>query len=195
VTSSPHEQSTIRPPHLLAVDLANRLNGRNGARVLDYCCGSGRNTAYLRAAGFDVEAIPDAEATLFDRSAIASPFAGIISSHGLLHGSASDIPARVSSLALRLEAGGWMCATFGSQRDARYGAGTRIDDDTFAATDGDERGVAHAYFDGTALRVMLEPLFEVRLLEERNASQTAGSWAHATPLSDAVHWFFIGERR
>jgi SAM-dependent methyltransferase len=194
MTSSPHEQSTIRPPHLLAVEIASRLAGRPKARILDYCSGSGRNTAYLRAAGFDITAVSDSQAAEFDRSGGAAEFAGIVSSHGLLHGFASEIPARIEMLAGRLEPGGWMCATFGSQRDARYGSGMRLGDDTFAAVDGDEPGVAHAYVDEASLRRMLEPFFELESLNESDAGETAGSWAHASPLSDAVHWIVIGRR-
>jgi hypothetical protein len=195
MTSSPHEQSTIRPPHLLAVEIASRLAGRPQARILDYCSGSGRNAAYLRSAGFEVVAIPDSQAGELDRSVGAAEFAGLVSSHGLLHGFAPEMPARIEMLAGRLEPGGWMCATFGSQRDARYGSGTRVGDDTFAAVDGDEPGIAHAYFNDRSLRTMLEPFFEIVALTEIDAGKTAGTWAHRTPLSDAVHWLFIGRRQ
>jgi hypothetical protein len=67
--------------------------------------------------------------------------------------------------------------------------------DTFAALDGDEAGVPHAYFDERSLRAILEPHFDVTSLIEWDATKTAGSWAHATPLSEAVHWFFVGQRR
>jgi hypothetical protein len=111
-------------------------------------------------------------------------------SHGLLHGFAAAMPARIARLAERLEPGGWFYAAFGSQRDARFGTGTRLEDATFSREDGDEPGVAHAYFDEPALRAMLTPHFEIKTLEERDATQTAGRWAHTTtPLTDAVHWF------
>jgi hypothetical protein len=113
----------------------------------------------------------------------------------LLHGVAAETTARVAGLAERLEPVGWICATFGSQRDSRFGTGIRLAGDTFAAVDGDEPGVPHAYFDERSLRAILVPYFEVTSLIEWDATQTAGSWAHATPLSDAVHWFFIGRRR
>ena len=195
MTSSPHDQSTIRPPHPLTVELADRLGDARGARVLDYCAGSGRNAVSLRSLGFEVVAIPDDDAPEFDRSPIETRFAGIVSSHGLLHGLAHETQARVAGLAARLNPGGWMCATFGSPRDARFGKGVRLAPDTFAAIAGDEAGIAHAYFDARSLRAILEPCFEIALLAERDATQTAGRWAHATPLSDAVHWFFVGRKR
>jgi len=195
MTSSPHDQSTIRPPHPLAIELAKRLIDARGARILDYCSGSGRNAAYWRSFDFDVVEISDRDAPEFDRSAREIPFAGIVSSHGLLHGVASEMKVRVAGLAARLEPDGWMCATFGSQRDARFGNGIRVAGDTFASLDGDEPGVPHAYFDERSVRTILEPLFDVLSLIEWDAAQTAGSWAHATPLSDAAHWFFTGRRR
>src|ERR1700759_2219350 len=91
MSTSPHEQSTIRPPHPLAVELSERLVGRAGARVLDYCSGSGRNAAFLRRCGFDVDAIADAAAETFDRTVTSNEFAGIVTSHGLLHGYAPRI--------------------------------------------------------------------------------------------------------
>jgi hypothetical protein len=194
MTSSPHDQSTIRPPHPLAVELANRLGHAHGARILDYCSGSGRNAAYLRRLGFEVVEISDDDASKFDRSPYETRFAGIASSHGLLHGLARETKVRIAGLAARLKPEGWMCATFGSQRDARFGRGVRVAGDTFASADGDEPGVSHAYFDERSLRTLLEPYFEIEMLEECDATQTAGGWAHATPLSDAVHWFFIGRR-
>ncbi|HXM07818.1 MAG TPA: hypothetical protein VN936_10145, partial [Candidatus Acidoferrum sp.] len=138
MTSSPHDQSTIRPPHPLAIELANRLGHARGVRIIDYCSGSGRNAAYLRRLDFEVVEIPDGDARDFDRSASEMRFAGIISSHGLLHGFATDTKARIAGLAQRLERDGWMCATFGSQRDARFGQGIRLAGNTFAAGDGDE---------------------------------------------------------
>jgi hypothetical protein len=195
MTSSPHDQSTIRPPHPLAIELAQRLTGAGGARILDYCSGSGRNAAYLRGAGFNVVAIPDADAPEFDGSPVATRFAGIVSSHGLLHGYASSMAIRIASLAGRLEPLGWMCATFGSRRDGRYGVGLQLEAGTFAVQTGDEPGVPHTYFDEASLRAMLDADFEIATLDERDAAQTAGRWAHSTPLSNAVHWFFAGRRR
>jgi hypothetical protein len=193
--TSPQDRSSIRSPHPLAVELARRLSGTSHARVLDYCSGSGRNAAWLEAGGLDVVAIADDAAAAFDRSASGDRFAGIVSSHGLLHGYASAMGARVHGLAEHLHPEGWLCATFGSKRDARYGTGTRLENGTFASESGDEAGVAHAYFDEPSLRALLEPDFDILELAERDAGQTAGTWAHSAPLTGALHWFFVGRRR
>ena len=84
----------------------------------------------------------------------------------------------------------------GRQRDARFGRGTRIDDSTFAPTDGDERGVAHAYFDRERLLSILDRYFIVESLSEHCVDDVAGSWAHRErPLDGAAHWFAIARKR
>jgi SAM-dependent methyltransferase len=194
MTTSPHDRS-IRPPHPLAVELAGRLRGVRRARVLDYCAGSGRNARWLEHEGFSVAIVADDEASAFDRTEAHQSFDGIVSSHGLLHGISTRMPGRVEHLAKQLRPGGWMCATFGSTADRRFGVGERLDDATFAPQDGDEFGVAHAYFGEPALRTMLDAYFDIAVLEERDATQTAGRWAHSQPLIGAVHWFFVGSAR
>lgn len=177
--------------------LAERLRARPEARVLDVCTGSGRNASALRAAGYDVSAIADTEA-----SAIASAlppsgtFAAAISTHGLLHGTRETITANVAAIAARLEPGGLLYATFGSIRDARFNTGRRIAETTFAPLDGDERGVAHTYFTRDGLHELLRPHFIVEHLKEACVDAAAGSWAHRErPLSRAVHWYVAGRRR
>jgi SAM-dependent methyltransferase len=192
--TSPHDRS-IRPPHPLAVELAGRLRGIARPRVLDYCTGSGRNASWLERAGLSVAIVSDDEAPAFDRTDPLPSFDGIIASHGLLHGMATAMPRRVERLARRLRPGGWMCATFGSTADERFGVGDRFDDATFAPRDGDEMGVKHAYLDESALRTLLDAHFDIAILDRHDAALTAGRWAHSQPLTGAVHWFFVGSVR
>ncbi|HEY1681358.1 MAG TPA: methyltransferase domain-containing protein [Candidatus Tumulicola sp.] len=192
--TSPHDRS-IRPPHPLAVELAGRLRGVPHAHVLDYCTGSGRNARWLERAGFSVAIVSDDEAPAFDRTDPHPSYDGIVASHGLLHGIATAMPGCVARLARRLRPGGWMCATFGSTHDKRFGVGERLGDATFAPLDGDEAGVAHAYFDEPFLRTMLDAYFDIAVLDRHDAVQTAGRWAHSQPLTGAVHWFFVGSVR
>ncbi len=64
------------------------------------------------------------------------------------------------------------------------------------ALEGDERGVAHAYFDRERLTALLEPHFSVESLEERAVDDVVGYWAHRdAPLRGAVHWFVIAANR
>jgi SAM-dependent methyltransferase len=187
----------VSEPHPLAERLIERLQSVPHSRILDFASGSGRNREALERAGFAVVAIDD-------RTAVSStPFAGItqrftaaISTHGLLHGVPSTIAANVRSIAECLEPGGLLYATFGSTHDARFGSGRRLDASTFAPTDGDERGVAHAYFDREALSALLEPYFEIASLDESGVDAIAGKWAHrGRALTGAAHWFVIARKR
>ncbi len=150
----------------------------------------------MRAAGFDVVEISDADA---DSAEALSPaigtFAAAVSTHGLLHGTVAAITARISRIGDRLAPDGLLHATFGSVRDARFGTGRRIAAATFAPLDGDERGVAHSYFTRTELESLLQPRYDVEALDQNGVDSVAGSWAHRRrALADAVHWFVIARR-
>jgi hypothetical protein len=183
--------------HPLAQRLIECLRGERGRRVLDFAAGSGRNAAALRRAGFTVIEVDDAAADSGESlTRMKERVAAVLSTHGLLHGTAPAIAARVHAIAAVLEAGGWLCATFGSSRDARFGEGQRIADATYAPTAGDERGVAHTFFNREELRALLDPLFAIESLTERGVDEVAGLWAHQErPLTGAVHWFVIARRR
>jgi hypothetical protein len=195
--ASPQSQDTIAAAHPLARELVARLGRRGSGPVMDFAAGSGRNTRALREAGFRVVSIADgvaeAEAPL---AGITDRFVAAFSSHGLLHGTPAIIAAKLTSIVQCLDTGAPLYATFGSSRDARFGKGERIGQWTFAPTEGDERGVAHTYFDRPRLTAILEPYFTVESLEECDVDAVAGTWAHRdVPLSGAVHWIAIGVKR
>lgn len=189
--------SAITEPHPLAAALIERLHAGDGARVLDFACGSGRNGAALRAAGFTVVEVDDAAAgTAEPLRDISEPFDAAISTHGLLHGTPDAIASRLRAIAERLHTGGILHATLGSSRDERFGRGLRLGDWTFAPLDGDESGIPHTYYDRDRAVAMLVPHFHVESLEEADVDDVAGRWAHtARPLQGAVHWFAIARRR
>ncbi len=192
--SSPPDPSSIRAPHPLARLLAERLGGEG--RILDFATGSGRNRAALERAGFEVTAVDDeAAAGSSLRPVAGGPFRAAVSTHGFLHGTADEAIARVRAVAAALEPGGWVYATFGSSRDARFGKGTRLGPQTYAPAEGDERGVPHAFFDEAQLRGALAGVLEIESLEERGVDGIAGAWAHEQrPLEAAVHWFVVARR-
>ena len=176
-------ESAGRPPHPLALGLIARLRERTGARILEIGSGSGRNTAALRRAGFAVDEYDDRRGGSYE---------GALSTHALLHGTPATIAQQLSAIAALLEPGSPLYASFGSMRDARYGVGRRIEDDVFAPVDGDERGVAHAFFDDRRLAELLEPHFSIEALDEIGVDDIAGRWAHErAPLQGAVHWFAL----
>jgi hypothetical protein len=179
---SPH--APHRPPHPLAFALIERLRGQPGARVLEIGAGSGRNTRALAAAGLAVQTLP------------ASDCAGALATHALLHGTQASLAALLAQIARALEPDAPLYATFGSVHDARYGKGQALEPHVFAPLDGDEIGVAHAFFDEARLRALLAPHFTVESIGETAVDEIAGSWAHpAAPLRDAVHWFVIAGAR
>jgi SAM-dependent methyltransferase len=194
---SPEKAPSIAAAHPLATLLIERLGGGPARRVLDFASGSGRNARALADAGFSVVALDDRVAASLDPLAgIQSPFAAALSTHGLLHGAPEAIGRRLSQLAHVLVKNGLLYATFGSVRDARFERGERVDDYTYAPASGDERGVAHAYFDRARLTRLLEPHFAIESLEERSVDSVAGAWAHRKrPLAGAVHWFAIATAR
>jgi hypothetical protein len=183
--------------HPLAQRLIECLRGEGRRRVLDFASGNGRNAAALRDAGFAVIEVGDAAAASEEPlMRTDGRVSAVLSTHGLLHGTVPAIAARVHAMAAALEDGGWLCATFGSLRDARFGEGERIDDSTYAPIAGDERGVAHTYFSREELRALLEPEFAIESLTEHGVDRVAGAWAHeARPLTGAVHWFVVARKR
>lgn len=165
--------------------------------MLDFGTGSGRNADALAAAEHPVTRVDDESAAQgAPLPLVPGGFAAVVSSHALLHGTLAEIAARLAALAESLEAGGLLYATFASTRDRRFGRGRRIAPRTFAALDGDERGVPHTYFTRSRLYALLAKHFTLESLEERAADAVAGRWAHATaPLAGAVHWFAVARRR
>lgn len=197
--SSPQDDAPIRPPHPLALRAIERLRDRlpGRVRVLDVATGSGRNAAALEQAGFDVVPVDDEAAMRVSAMrSLHGAFAGAVSSHGFLHGTAAEIAERLDALAAHLEPDAVLAATFGSTSDARFGSGTQIDPSTYAPSDGDERGVPHAFFTRSQICALLEPQYEIESIEERDVDEIAGKWAHReVPLSRAVHWFVFARRR
>jgi hypothetical protein len=195
--ASPEGPDTIVQPHPLADRLIERLRASGGVRVVDFACGAGRNTVALRRAGLIVVPIEDAAAeSETPLAGVDEPFAAALSTHGFLHGMPAAIATRVHTIALSLERDGLLFATFGSSRDARFAQGTRIDAHTFAPIDGEERGVAHAFFERARLGPLLEREFIVESLEERAVDRVAGAWAHREgALRGAVHWFAVARKR
>jgi hypothetical protein len=183
--------------HPLAQRVIECLRGEGESRVLDFASGSGRNAAALRGAGFTVIEVGDAAAASDEPlMRVNERVAAVVSTHGLLHGTAPAIAARIRAIAAVLEDDGLFCAAFGSSRDARFGEGERIADSTYAPTAGDERGVAHTFFGEEALRALLEPWFAIESLAQHGVDDVAGSWAHPeAPLTGAVHWFVVARKR
>jgi len=186
-SSSEQTADIFQDAHPLARRLFERLAGDTGP-VLVVGDGGGRNSRALRAAGLSVVAIPDA-APYTQFPATAKTYAGALSTHAYLHGTAPKIRAGIAELARVLKPNAPALLTFGSIQDVRYGFGDRVDEHTFAPGDGPEQGVPHAYFDRDAVLEVLRP-FTIVSLEEVIVDDIVGKWAHLeNEPPGKVHWF------
>jgi hypothetical protein len=155
--------------------------------VLVLGAGNGRNLPPLATAGLET----DVRAAADGLGGMRGSYAGILSTHALLHGTRARVSERVARAAALLAPGGYLLATFGSCADPRCGSGLFVPGEGWAATDGDEPGVSHAYFDHASLARVLRPFASYRSAE-RDVSTLVGRWAH-TARHDGrvprVHWF------
>jgi hypothetical protein len=176
-------------PHPLAVRVSHEQ--RTGDRVLVVGPGRGRSLGVLAAAGLSVETA-EAGDVLLDTQ--RGPYAAVLSTHALLHGTPAAVAARCARILERLTNGGRLYATFGSVRDPRFGTGTAVDGG-WAPNEGDEAGVVHAYFDRSALEAALAG-FLLLCASEHDVRETVGRWAHAPDavLRPSVHWFVEARR-
>ena len=186
-SSSPPAAGTFQSAHPLAQRLYDRVGAAAGPIVV-IGDGRGRNSSALAAAGLTVVAIPD-ETPYTQLAFPPRHFAGALSTHAYLHGTAAKIRLGLAELARVLQASAPIFLTFGSIQDVRYGFGEALDAQTFAPGDGPEQGVPHAYFDRDGLIEVLRP-FVITSLDEVRVDAIVGKWAHldAEPAGK-VHWF------
>jgi hypothetical protein len=182
-------------PHPLAAGLIERYRAAGwDAPVLEVAAGPGRNTRAFAAAGVPVVATRDDEPYTQlpgDHDAYAAGF----SSHGYLHGSTAKVRAGFAELRRVLRPGAPVYITLGSIHDERFGFGEALDEWTFAPGDGPEMGIPHGFFDRDTIVELLRG-FTIESLEEVDATNIAGEWAHE-PGADPEpirHWFVIATR-
>lgn len=187
MSSHSPDAPNLRRAHPLARALIARLESRQNARILEIGAGSGRNTAALRAAGFRV-------CSYSEQTRCAPPCDAALSTHALLHGTLSTLAAAVERIAHELKPDAPFYATFGSVSDARFGTGTRVDEWTFAPEAGDEKGVAHTYYDEERLQALLKRHFALESMEECPVDEIVGRWAHSEQPRGSVHWFVQATR-
>jgi len=200
--------------HVLARDLAARVSAPRRILVVGY--GSGRNLAPLLDAGLAIDLCEGdvtraaAAAQRYGASsrvriftALGSPDAttsivpdcdGALSTHALLHGNAAGLATSIASIHGRLRGGAPFYTTLGSTRDPRFGRGLRIDAATFAPDTGTEAGVPHVFLSEREVRAMLRD-FTIESLDEIDASEHVGAWAHEPEdAATIVHWFLRARR-
>ncbi len=179
-----------QPPHPLAERLASALAALRSPRVLVLGAGDGRNLAPFREREIAVNVV----AAGGSLATPATPYDGVLSTHGLLHGTRTAVAGRIAAIRSLLTGDGLLYGTFGSANDPRCGAGISVGGgDGWAPRTGDEAGVVHAYFDEAALRRSLTG-FTILRLDERDAAEIVGRWAHAPGGDPIVHWLVEARR-
>lgn len=176
--------------HPLASALAEiyRDRGLRGP-ILEIAGGSGRNTRYLVEAGFEVLSTRDDE-PYTQLPGGRDTFAAALSTHGYLHGAVPKLRIGLAELRRVLQPGASIAITLGSMHDARFGFGEMVDENTYAAGEGDEAGIPHAYFDRDGVTELMKSGYKIVLLEEVNVDDLVGRWAHENPV-EMWHWFVI----
>jgi hypothetical protein len=179
------------PAHVLAEELAERLDGSRPTRVLLIGAGSGRNRAPFERRGIVVDAVESADLS----RAIGGQYDAAITTSGLLHVSWPELRSAIEFVAGHLPVGAYFFATLGSQRDPRFGLGERVDERTWTPESGSEAGVPHVYVARPDLATLFDD-FDIIDSEERSAAETVGRWAHAqSEAATIVHWFVRARRR
>ncbi len=164
-----------------------RRDGLSGP-LLEIAAGAGRNSRAFAAAGIPLVATADAD-PYTQLPGARDAYAAAFSSHGYLHGAVAKLRAGLAELRRVLRSGGPVALVLGSINDERFGFGEALDERTFAPGDGPEKGVPHAYFERDGIVELLRG-FTIDSLEEVDATDVVGRWAHpGEPPQRIRHWF------
>ena len=177
-------------PHPLAERLIRRyLAAGLSGPVLEIAAGAGRSTGAFTAAGIPVVATAD-EDPYTQLPGGRDAYAAAFSSHGYLHGAVAKLRAGFAELRRVLAPAAPIAVALGSIHDERYGFGEAIDEWTFAPGDGPEKGVPHAYFEADTIPELLRG-FTIASLEEVDAAEIVGRWAHPDEPQQRIAHFFV----
>jgi hypothetical protein len=181
-------------PHPLAERLIERYRAAGWTLpVLEVAAGAGRNTHAFKAADIPVVATRDDE-PYTQLPGEHDTYAAAFSSHGYLHGATAKIRAGFAELRRVLAPGAPVLITLGSINDERFGFGEALDEWTFAPGDGPEKGIPHAFFERFTIVELLRG-FMIESLDEVDATETVGTWAHPPDSHERIrHWFVIATR-
>jgi hypothetical protein len=181
-------------PHPLAERLIARYraDGLTGP-VLEIHAGSGRNTNAIVDAGIPILSTRDDD-PYTQLPGGRDTYAAAISTHAYLHGTTAKLRQGLAELRRVLMPRAPAYLTFGSLNDPRFGFGLALDERTFAPGDGPEVGIPHAFFERDGLVELLRG-FTIESLDEVDATDLVGSWAHPDDAGEEreriVHWFAV----
>lgn len=172
------------------------LKARGAREVLDLGCGVGRHSRLLAAAGFDVYAADASPSGLaygqsqdwgrqiqWVRCAFTFlPFATtsfdfVLAWNVIYHGDRLIAARALAEMARVLRPGGLLQLTMLSKRNALFGKGTAVAEDTFIAdTDDEEKRHPHYYCDASGLRSLLEAFEPLDILDREQTKPGSFHW-------------------
>ncbi len=189
----------LSPPLPAVKEFADYLETLNARNVLDLGCGAGRHAIFLAKQGFNIVGLDVSETALGElegrrRAAglgnvtlvkhemqelpfIDNYFDAVVSTNVLHHGTGTEIRRALAEIyrIMRKDAVGFVITL--SKSDFRYGTGTRLEDDTYRFSDGDEQGIVHHFFSEEEL-LQYFGQFQVLSLKEQVDSFKNNNWAH-----------------
>jgi ubiquinone/menaquinone biosynthesis C-methylase UbiE len=201
----------LQDPHQALVALCDQFRERKVQRILDLCCGTGRNLIFLAKEGFEVCGIDlsleglrqtrrkveaaglGAELKRGDMTEIPYPsssFDAVICIYAIYHNTLENMRGTLAEIHRVLRRGGLAYVTFQTPRSHKYGLGREIEANTFVQDfDSDcqsESGVPHHFSSEEEVRRMMKAFHIMELkLEEFKTDDGA---MHS-------HWQALAERR
>jgi len=170
------------------MDFANDLKREGAKRILDLGCGAGRHSILLGKVGFQVVALDISETALkmldgrlktdsidnvtlvkhemWELPFMDNYFDGVICTNVLHHGKSVQIKQAAGEVHRVMKNGASAFVVALSTADFRRGNGTRLEQNTYVFTKGEERGIIHHFFPRKELESWFRK-FEITSFEER----------------------------
>jgi SAM-dependent methyltransferase len=180
----------VRKPSKYLVEVSKLFKKEKVSKVLDFCCGNGRNSFYLARAGFDVYGLD------WSRNGVAQArmearrrklkvrfvvrdalkplsygngkFDAVIAVRSMYHGRISQLRRAVKEVARVTKPGGylyWRVASFENLRELRDDLKQpleKLEPDTYRAMSGPYRGNVRHYFSQKAAMEFLRPYYKIK---------------------------------
>lgn len=203
--------------HILVDGLRSGFQGE--IRVLDVGYGTGRHLVYLhrkgfRISGFEItsnaqqfvdrklshlEGSRSIELRILDMHQIpwpygSSSFKGVLAINVIHHTNYEGFVKIINEIARIVVPKGLLLATIASKHNHKYGKGKQIDDYSYLADSGAEKGIPHAFFDRQDLYRIFGEQYDIRMLEEITGEIPEAD-KHLRKEGIRDHWLIYAERK